>query len=223
MNKVFYFVLGAGAGFFCGVIASSIYEKKKDTLIDVKEDEFFEKDEVEAEELVNPTEEDLVDREYGILSPEQRQEIREKLHKNYIGTTNYATKFGSLTDKEFDELEIESLYPREEDDEEEIIDDMMNRPIESEKSPEIVSYSLASELPNYYENSSLFLYLKDGVIVDEDDNELLDPLSIVGEINPIINEYENSGEPIIFVRNYVLNTIYEIQIIDKAWNEVLRE
>lgn len=218
MNKLLYFGAGAGVGFLAGIIVSSIYSKKTESF-EVIEEEPEEEPEERAE--VNPIKDDMVDREYGPLSPDMRQEIRERLHKNYIGTTNYATKFGSLTNDELNEIEAEKLFPTEDDDnEEEIISEMMNRPIETSKDPEIVSYSVASELPNYYENSTLFLYLQDEVLVDETDNVILDPVSLIGDINMIINEYENSDESIVFVQNHEINTVYEVQIIDKAWYDV---
>jgi len=171
-------------------------------------------------------------REKGILTDEQRAEQREKLHRNWQKTTDYASIYNKEKNKDAEEKstdEPEQVYVGEDgsedleaacepelDEEEAAIEDHQKN---KNKKPKIISYEEAANLPQYIEQVTLYAYTEDGTVTDEDDQPVDDPDSLIGDA---LTKYgfldEDCDETIIFVRNYSLDTCFEIEKVVGSFN-----
>ena len=199
--------IGAAAG----IIFTSLYWKKK--MDDILAEEFDDRyarcvgpDESGVE--VNPTRED------GVLSSEQRDEIREKLVRNFEQTSSYATMYSAETEHPVDS------------DEDEIDDSNVESDVERanaehrenfNKPPKIISAEEFSNLPPYIETGALYFYHYDNVLVDDEDDEIDDPGVLIGEC---LDKYgfRDSDEEMIFVMNYQIDKAFEIHRVMGSWN-----
>lgn len=172
---------------------SQYYSKKYDDLVGL----FYGEDDLKNE-LKEEQEE----------KPQDESEIREKLQRNYEQTTNYAKMYHSKEEEENLEEEFES----ERDAAESATEDH-NR--NKDKPPRIISEGALGEIPAYYENKVLFFYRLDDVVTDEEDNVIDDPEYLLGDCLDKYN-FRESEEKLIFVRNFALDTVYEVQKINAA-------
>lgn len=200
--------IGAAAG----IIFTSLYWKKKmdDILAEEFDDDRYARcvgpDESGVE--VNPTRED------GPLSSEQRDEIREKLVRNFEQTSSYATMYSAETEHPVDS------------DEDEIDDSNVESDVERanaehrenfNKPPKIISAEEFSNLPPYIETGALYFYHYDNVLVDDEDDEV-DEDMLVGDCLDKFDFRNNKEEEIIFVMNYQMDKAFEIHRVMGSWN-----
>lgn len=150
-------------------------------------------------------------RMYGPLSSEERDEIRQKLLDNYAQTSEHAINYAKISMEgyktELDE-DDNTMTP------EEIADSEHKENIN--KPPRIISYDEYSSLPAYIDTQTLYFYHDDMVLTDDNDEEIPDYGRILGDC---LEKYDfiNSDEALIFVRNYQLDTAYEIQRVYAAF------
>lgn len=224
MNKWLYFVGGLALGAVGGILGYRFYLLK--TYEDPGEEEDlsgYERFDDEEEVTVNPP-----------MTDEEKEEIKERLEKNYEETTNYAAMYqGDAANHEHpvdsDEDEGEEPYDpedleelNEEDYAEETADDIALEETEDHaktkgKKPKIISAEAVEDLPPRFENEILFYYTDDDVVVnDEENEEISNPSDILGDCLDKYGFRENDEER-IFVVNYATDTCYEIEKIYGSW------
>lgn len=227
-NKYLYFVSGLVLGAIGGALGYKAYADKKA--------------EKEAEELaayndildgyerkieeVNPDEERTnTGRENGAISPSEREEIKKKLKNNLQQTTNYAQMYKSNSvsnDAPFDEEDDEDNIDSEEIEQmERDLDATMEHQKNKNKKPKIISYDAIAELPTYVEQANLFYYMGDGVLANEEEEELTDEETFVGDA---LHKYgfvdEDNDETEIYVMNYALDVCYTITKVQGSFSDL---
>ena len=241
VKNVIIFVAGAGSGGAIAAFATKEYFRKKyaeiaDAEIADMEDYYHRR----VEEIVNyfPEDEEVnpVDEEYNGMSEEEAEgmmtndpdSIKEKLTRNYEQTTNYAKMYkGSkgksgyyeLTDEEKEQLNAEAESPTEDDS----MEAQAERATEEhaanmDRPPKLISEDALGELPGYIDHKVLFFYKLDDILTDEEDNVIDDPDYLLGDCLDKYN-FRESEETIIFVRNFALDTVYEVQKVDAAFDD----
>lgn len=216
------FFVGLLTGGGIGAGATSIYYNKKiNDLIDDFEEDVAEledefrrkkkKKEVDEEE-VNPrkrfSESADNGRDKGVLSYEERQKIKEKLNKNWEETTNYANMFdgGEPDDDEEDPTLFEEYGNGVAVDVEANEFHQKNR----NKSPKIISSEAVGSLPAYLDRETFFFYSDVGILTDEENQEIPDPETYLGD-SLTKYDFDTNDEKMMFVINYALDTIFEVQ------------
>jgi len=220
-------IVGAGSG----VLATMHYYKKKysdfaDQQIAEMEEYYGRTDNYirtsglpEDDAEVNPvqTEDDLPERANGVLSQEKREEIKQKLLDNYAKTSNNATNYAQISKELFEQKreEIEDADPDLETPEQTADDEHKKN---FNKPPRIISADEYMNLPPYIDTQTLYFYHYDEIITDDDENEIPDPETLIGDA---LTKYDfaDSDESIIFVMNYQLDTAYEIQRVMGSFRE----
>lgn len=174
----------------------------------------------------------------------RREEIRQKLEKNWGGTTNYAeiyTKKGTLQNGEgvpvvkLTEEEIEALVATadvaegEEEDDERAEDpddvhmdwdaiDFFER--NKGKRPRIVSLDDWQNAPDFIEKEKLQYFVYSNDLVDEDGN-VLDAGEEEAMIGDALTKYDfaDSQEEVIYVICFAASKIFEIEKVYGEFNE----
>lgn len=229
-NEPIIFIGGLVSGAIAGVTGMYFYYKKRIEIMEqqlIDEDKYAEDllDRIEELEMnsvglaedhaeINPIEDAEYDRSKGIMSEKAREEIREKLVRNYQGTTNYAAM--SKKDNEIERDDVEDLVPETPEDEEK----RANEEYEENKHrpPKIITAEEYGELPAGVDTETLYFFHYDEVLVDDNEEEIDDPAVLIGDA---LTKYDfiESDEPVIFVMNYALNTAYEIQRVMGSYSE----
>lgn len=115
-------------------------------------------------------------------------------------------------EEEFDEEQERELDILEEADE-----DARQRMDSSD--PYVIDYDDFADAPDEYERQTLYFYSNDGYLCDEEDQLVEDEEKIVGrEFEDVLN-----SEPVVFVRNDTLKTVYEIYRLDRSYQEDIKE
>lgn len=220
-------IVGAGSG----ILATMHYFKKKysdiaDQQITEMEEYYQKTDEYSRNNLgyddaeINPVE----DRSQGVLSESAREEIKEKLLKNHIETTNYAAIYKSkedngTTERVNPEVKMEEDFDYElEDDPEGELNEAeiatINHQRNKDKPPKIISVDEYENLPPEIDTQTLYFYDLDETLVDDNDEEIEDPSRLIGDA---LTKYDfiDSDEKTIFVFNPALDTAYEIQRVEQ--------
>lgn len=236
MNKknIMIFFTGLLIGGTAGVLGSRSYFKKKYEEQAEKEIEqvrqyyfererYLEKAKREIENEENDQDVDDDSREKGVLSPEKRAEIKEKLRKNREWaekqTTNYSKIYADKHNIEEEDDEVDERELINEDEKE-----FERHQEEKSKKPEIISLETAGNLPPSVESKTLFFYTYDETLTDEEDEVIDLPEVILGKHiwDEICTNLENlidlEESETIFVMNHFIDTCYEIQIIEGSFN-----
>lgn len=216
-SKILYLGIGFVFGAVAGIFGSKMYWKKKFEGIAEEQmelsREYIEKVKGYSSDISEPgseiNQEDDQDRSKGPLSSEERKKIKEKLNRNWEGTTNYA-----------------SFYKPKENTEESDQNDDISEPeritLEHEetrdKAPEVIDVNILSTLGARWKTEVLYFYTGNEILVDDFDNIIEEPERILGDIlnKWAEGEYDymlSSQGDIIYVLNYELDTLYEIQEI----------
>lgn len=166
-------------------------------------------------------------REDGVLSKDQRNDIRDKLLRNERETTDYARMYVPKKNVESVKgLDIEDLAESEhpEDDEsEEEEDPDMERAFEEHRSnigrqPRIISAEAAGELGPEWDEKALLYYYYYGILTTEDGDIIDDEALLVGDTLDKYGFGKNDDEMIIYVQNFAHDTVYEVQKVLSAFD-----
>lgn len=243
MKSILLFVAGLAVGGAAGVLTTKKYFQNKYqeqyeydhmALEDYyhRTDEYTRKPDSDEEEEfeddgVNPVNE-TDSRPGGRMTPEERANIKEKLHKNWEGTTNYAAMYREKNGYTEHQL-AEGQHPLDQGEfgEEDPEDEAVETPEEEafnehrknmNKPPKIISADAYSELPAHVDKEVLYLWAYDETLCDENEEPVEEPERLVGDA---LYKYGfvDSDERIIFVMNYAMDVCYEIQKIDASWTE----
>lgn len=230
--SLFFFgglILGGGAGY---ISAKMILEKRYDeryTKYIEEMEEYYQKTDtyrrnsdsiVDDSAEVNPI--GNTDRSQGILSEQARNEIKEKLIKNYETTSNYATIYKEAHPDIFAENGKTSSESTEEKalDEEEL-NEAEKATLEHMKHkndpPKIITSDEYDALPPNIDTATLYFYHDDETLVDDNDDVIEDPAVLIGNALNDSDFIDNIGEPMMFVYNPALDTAYEIQRVEGTY------
>lgn len=195
-----------GGGIFvvsAGLIAIGVklyFDKKKKMKEETPEEDLeghhvFEEDEEEPEVKVNPVEEDETEEEEEETESEDEPDKVDKVTKT-VDYTNFVPPEENEEDEEENEGERLSREHLE----------------DAGKEPEVISGDEVGSISSRWDQETLYFYQENGALVDESNEELKDPYRFVGAC------IEDSGfvddeSPLLFVKNYQLDTLYTIQKI----------
>lgn len=136
-----------------------------------------------------------------------------ELAKNIGLEDSYQTE----EDEDIQEEEFDEEQERELDILEEADEDARQRMDSSD--PYVIDYDDFADAPDEYERQTLYFYSNDGYLCDEEDQLVEDEEKIVGrEFEDVLN-----SEPVVFVRNDTLKTVYEIYRLDRSYQEDIKE
>lgn len=198
------FISGLTVGGIAGVFGTKNYWRKHfeeiaDTEI-AEMDEYYSEKRKEDIEMFFPGDAEVNPQ----VEETDLKDTKEKLQKNYEQTTNYANMYKNTSKKssEADE-EIETnehaaglaTAKHEEN---------------KKKKPKLISQDVLGDIPSYFEMKTLFYYTENEVITDEEDVIIDDPSYLLGDCLDKF-DFRNSDEETIFIQNFSLDTIYEIQ------------
>lgn len=206
------FVIGAAAGTVAGyLVGKKICDQKANKRADEEIEKVKERfqEELKKAYAIEPDEVE-VEINSEVPANMDQNEIREKLRKNYEGTTNYAEMYRRKDQNEDDDNEEEEIIPEE--------DAHLEHQQNKDRKPRIISEEATGELPSYYNESVLYYYTEDETLVDDDGEVIDEPELLLGDTLTKYN-FAESEEQIIFVQNFALDTCYEIQKVDGAFYE----
>lgn len=144
-----------------------------------------------------------------INDPEDASTIKEKLIDNYEKTTNYASIYGSVHNDDEDDQDLEKTP-----------EDIANEEHQANKNkpPRAISLEEYENLPPYIAKETLYFYHYDEIIADDNEEEVLNPEMLLGNVLNDI-DFHDSDEQIIFVMNYATDTVYEVQRVMGAYTD----
>lgn len=227
MNNGISFGLGLIIGGIGGFFAGKYYFENKaneraDAEIDdmrqyynISRDYINNNDDIASVNSIESEEEDygvhVRHRENGPLSSDERNAIKKQRREDREKAYN-KVRYNAISKPNDNEVEDPDIAEMEQ-----IADE--RKETRNEK-PRIISESAISDLPSYYDSRTLFYYMFDGTLVDEDDNIIDDPCHLIGDA---LTKYgfidDDNDENIIYVRNYELDTVYELQKINAAFGD----
>lgn len=246
-KNVGYLCGGIVVGGALGVLATILFLKKKfvkelDRRVGEMEEYYQKTDEYDKSKR-RVSKDDLNDedsnktntgREKGVLSSKQRADICKHTVCNEEAPTDYTKAFrgdgvtreegldsrnGELKKASDEELLAENEYPEEEIDEDEEAEKEMFESNQKERTrePRLISYQKLEELDASYDNKTLFFYMYDDTVTDEDDNVIDEYHYLLGDC---IEKYGfiDNDEQMILVQNFAHRTIYEVQKVWKSFD-----
>lgn len=178
----------------------------------------------EEGEEVNPVEDfDEDEDDYGPLTPEEAADIKERLRRNNRETVNYAKMYQNKPLSErLEPLKeaVDEAFAAVEEEEQETLEDRVNEEHEKNKGrkPRIISVEKLGEIDPHYEEETLFFYMYDETITTDEDEEVEEPERLLGEC---LDQYgfRSNDETVIFVQNFALSKIYEVQKVMASFHE----
>lgn len=221
-KSLLLFLGGTAVGGTAGVLGTMTYFKKKyQAIADMEIEEMGNYYEKKNRELVELFEEDEFLEDEGKDGEDKNSEIKEKLTRNYEQTTNYANMYKKRNSTD-SAVELFKSNMNEEEDENSM-EYQARMATEDHKSnmhrkPKIISEESLGELPGYIENKVLFFYTIDEILTDEEDQIIDDPDYLLGDALDKFN-FRESDETVIFVRNFALDTVYEVQKVEGEFEE----
>lgn len=219
LNKPIIFAAGLIVGAGSGVLVTWQYFKQKyekqaqeeiqDALDYIQETSNYRGNNlVEDDAEINPV----------ALTDEER---KERLLRNEELTTNYASMYKNKQDPDPNiQMDFREAELDEGDDEEETPEQEANHQHQENrnKPPRIISVEEYENLPAYIERDTLYYYHYDEIVADDNEEEIVDPESLIGDA---LDKYgfRDSDESIIFVFNPAIDTAYEIQRVMGAFTD----
>ena len=244
-NKNFvYLFCGVAIGGIVGVTSTVIFLKKRmmkelDRRVEEMEAYYKKSDEYDKKKrapsqkpsYADASTESNTGRENGILTGKERVDIckptdcKEDSKTDYKGafqgskTENYIVKDGEMRPAADEELLAESEYPEEDLDEENDPEKEMFESYQKDRGrePRIISFDKMGELDASYDNQVLYFYMYDDTIVDEEDNVIDEPHLLLGDCLEKYGFVDND-EKMIFVQNFALRTVYEVEKVWKSFD-----
>lgn len=220
-----YFVAGMVIGAVSGAFAYKKYAEYKrlkqddDIFMDEYEDiaDAYKRHDQDFQSEVNP-EDGNCKREDGVLPKEEREEIKEKLKRNWDKTTNYASMYNGDHPMDSDEDEENPLTEEEEQAVEDALDATVDHINNAGKKPKIISYDAVADLPSYIDQENLFYYKVDDILANESE-EVLDVETFVGDA---LDKYgfRDNDEREIYVMNFALDTCYTVTKVDGSLSDL---
>lgn len=203
-------LLGSAVGFFIGY-KKAYRNMQKNTGTDL-----YDSENIPGKYLRETSEnnEEKTDKES--RNREELDSIKEKLTDNWSRTTNYAAAYDLKAEPE----------ARGDDDEGEELENMLGNMDEETmaylaeregREPKIISETALGELPPGIDHQCLFYWQYDDTLTTEDDEVIEDVERFIGD-SLIKYGFSDDDEKIIFVINYELGTVYEIQKYEKAFH-----
>lgn len=152
------------------------------------------------------------------------KEIKEKLKNGKARVTDYTNMYSASdmvdnkNDDEEDDPEDEEAEAEEEE-EERTAANIFNELQKSTRAPKIVKSEEVDEHHEGWDIDSLFLY-SNGILTDEDDN-IIDGEEKDKLVGDCLTKYDfiHSNERMIYIKNFKLNTFYEVTKFDKPFDE----
>ena len=193
MRDILIFAAGLGIGaagtFF---LVKKHYEKVADEEIEAMREHYIHKSEerVEEEPVEAPT--------------RPQKPSLEELRKRYVSEDEESTEayFEHPEDSDEDEEDYADGYSKEELDSIGV-DQQEDYERRKKLAPQLISVDEFGELPNF-DTAELLYYEEDDRLTDEDDNDIEDPIALLGTATDHIDEED------VFVRNFRLATDYHI-------------
>lgn len=212
MNKGLIFIGGSVIG---GIIGFCIgYMKAAKDVNNLFDESYSDNKYIPNEYLRGEESDDNEDTSEERLDRENLESIKEKLTDNWSRTTHYAAAYDMQNDKDDVSEEIDVL-----EDDPEGIDTETEEYLRKMKSkaPKIISAEAAGELPPGIDQQCLIYWQYDDTVTTEEKEEILDPERFLGNA---LTEYgfSDNDEKIIFVINYDLGTLYEVQKFERAFS-----
>lgn len=217
------FVSGLGMGGLVGyLVANKVLDQKYFDKYDEKAKELEEYYQIQSlyerqhEERKKMKEADRPEDES--LSKAHGNDIKERPLRNERGATNYTEFFRkSKIDESEDEL-AEKEHPEDDGPNDEILDPDFERDFDEHsrnlgREPRIISEEVLGELGPTWDEQTLMYYYYDGVTTTEED-EVLDDGAVYDLLGDCLEKYgfsSNEDEMVIYVQNFKLNTVYEVQ------------
>lgn len=215
-----YFLGGMVSGGALGVLATIIFLKKKfmkelDRRVDEMEDYYQRTDEYDKRKVQNQKSSVRVkEKDKKLKTGHVKEKDRTNYAKAYddIVTNNYIVKDGIMRQSSDEELLAESEYPEEDFEDE--IDALESISKESDLEPRIISFEKAGELDATYDDQTLFYYMYNDTLTDDEGNVVDEPDLLLGNA---LEKYgfSDNDEKMIFVQNFRLRTLYEVE---KIWD-----
>lgn len=192
----------------------------------------------EEGEEVNPVED--LDEEYTPMTAQEKAEIKERLRRNNRETINYAKMYQNKSlseqleplkeavDEAFaavnEELSPLSQAVKDIADDEmkdvKTLEDRANEEHEKNKGrkPRIISVEKLGEIDPHYEEETLFYYMYNETVTTDEDEEVEEPEWLLGDC---LDQYgfRSNDETVIFVQNFELSKVYEVQKIMASFYE----
>lgn len=214
MNKGLIFaggtLLGAITGFFIGYIkAGKDFKQGVDEIHSNDIPEKYIRQHIDEGNDESEETNELRDRK-------ELDKIKKKLTDNWTQTTNYAAAYNPSKENK-----------NSEDDKSDIQDEETLGGMDEEttnflkeregREPKIISETAASGLPAGIDHQCLFYWQYDDTLTTEDDEEIEDVERFLGDALTKYGFSENE-EKTIYVINYELGTVYEIEKIERAFH-----
>lgn len=211
MNKILYFAFGFLVGAAIGGVASYLYMDKKKKEVEDEFNEYLEynnvSDNYSREDQVNPSEDDEDD------------DIKERLMEGYEKTTNYAAMYkGEAANYE---------HPLDDDEDDEDtdvqydVDATEDHNRNRNRPPKMISADAVGDVPSYFDKETLTYYFDDDVLANEEEEELPDQETYVGDALTKYGFKNRDEEETIYVINYALDTLYTVQKVFKSYQNTV--
>lgn len=146
-------------------------------------------------------------RDQGVLSSEQRNEMRDWMKDRHVEKVDYTQKYRGA------QVDPAEEHPDEDDGVEVVI------PPRSSQPPHIVSEEDLGELPNYIDHQILEYYTYNDTLLEEQSEEMIEnPEQLLGDCLEQ-GFLDDDDEVTLFVLNEELDTVYEVTKKFEAWEE----
>lgn len=200
-RDIIIFSIGTLLGGACGFLLSKFMLEKK---YHEKADEEIEEMRKYYEDAFNVVKSYESEEKTETISEEKQKESKEKRHLDPVDYRHYFTD------------PAEEEYPIDEEELQEMIDADEYHQRTMDNDPEEFTEEGTGELPNFFDTQILTFYTED-LVVAEGDSEIIDYERLLGNCLEAGDFTINDERTTMFVVNYELETIYEINKVFGAF------
>lgn len=200
MKSIFCGLAGFGIGTIIGFLIGKRMERKRQLDAEGDLPEYYKRIEDYRSEEDTEELEEFSDQN---VKPEKRtKEIAQE--EDEQEPVDYAGMYQSERDESEEDQTEEAWFD----------DHQENR----DREPRCISADSLGDLPSYIEQSTLYYYTYDEVLCDENKDPVDNEEMLVGDC---LDKYgfRDNEEQILLIRNYSLDTVYEVVKIEEAWYE----